>query len=302
MRRWLALRLGWGGTEGLALFLQAVLFGLAFSAQSVQIWLPVFSLAALINLWAWIAAMQWRRAIVDTPTSRIASAAQGYVELIGVGQPLSDTQLLSPYTQLPCLWYRYVVERRRNGEWRHAEQGESDLPFNLEDESGRCEVDPAGAQILTTHKEIRTQGDQRQTEYVLLKGDRIYALGEFVRMNGAQVALNSRIDVGELLGEWKNDPMDLQRRFDLDRNGAIDENEWRLAQLAAKREVERRHQAIRNQPTRHLLRKPRARKPFLIANHAPEKLGRRYAWFSGAYLVLMLGCLLGIGWAMRLTS
>lgn len=302
MRRWLALRLGWGSTEGLALFLQAVLFGLAFSLHSPRFWLPVFSLAALINLWAWIAAMQWRRAIVDTPTSRIASAAQGYVELIGVGQPLAATQLLSPYSQLPCLWYRFVVERRQNGEWRHADQGESDLPFNLEDETGRCEVDPVGAQILTTHKEIRTQGDQRQTEYVLLKGDRIYALGEFVSVNGAQVALNSRIDVGDLLGAWKSDQADLRRRFDLDRNGAIDEQEWQLAQLAAKREVERRHQEIRNQPTRHQLRKPRARKPYLIANHAPEKLGRRYAWFSAAYLVLMLGCLLGIGWAMRLTN
>ncbi|MDP2787401.1 MAG: GIDE domain-containing protein [Pseudomonadota bacterium] len=284
----------------MAFFLQAVLLGLAFEADSQPVWLGAFSAAALINLWAWIVALGWRRAIADTPTSRIASAAQGFVELIGAGQPLPDTQLLSRFTQLPCLWYRYTLERRENDEWRQVEQGESDLPFILEDDSGRCELDPAGAQILTTHQETRTQGDERHTEYVLLKGDRLYALGEFVSFNGAQTALDTRKDVGDLLAEWKADQSELHDRFDLDRSGAIDEKEWQLARQAAEREVARRHQAIRKQPTQHRLQKPGSRKPYLIANHPPEKLGRRYTWLGAAYLVLLLACLFGIGWAMRL--
>ena len=231
---------------------------------------------------------------------RVASAAQGFVELIGVGQPLADTPLLSPFTQLPCLWYRYTVERKEDDDWKEVDRGESDLPFNLQDDSGRCEIDPVGASILTTHKEIRTQGDERHTEYVLFKGDRLYALGDFVSFSGAQVVLNTRLDVGDLLADWKADQADLHQRFDSDRNGAIDEQEWQAARHAAEREVARRHQEIRMQPTQHRLRKPGVRKPYLIANHPPEKLGRRYAWVSAGYLVLLLGCLFGIAWVMGL--
>jgi hypothetical protein len=293
---------GWHHRHSLPLFLQAVLFGAAFSAHAASVWLGVFCAAALLNLWAWIVALSWRRAILDTPTSRVASAAQGFVELIGVAQPLADTQLLSPFTQLPCLWYRYTLAQRENGEWRQVDEGESDLSFNLDDGSGRCELDPAGAEILTTHQETRTQDDQRYTEHVLLKGEPLYALGEFVSFNGAQSVLDARLDVGDLLAEWKSDQPALHDRFDLDRSGAIDDTEWQLARQAAEREVVRRHQEIRNQPTRHYLRKPGSSKPYLIANYSPEKLGRRYTWLSALHLALLLASLFGIGWALHLAD
>lgn len=300
MPRWLARQLGWGNAQGLALFLQAILFGFALSAHSGKAWFSVFSLAALINLWSWVEALRWYRAMVDTPTSRIASAAQGFVELLGVGHPLPDRPLLSPFTHLPCLWYRYSLERRRNGEWRQAEQGESEQPFLLDDASGRCEIDPEDAQVITAHKEIRTQGDERYTEYLLLKGDRLYALGDFVSFSGEQISLDQRIDVGNLLADWKADQSELRQRFDLDRNGAIDDTEWQQARRAAEQEIERRHRDIRSTPTQHRLQKPNGRKPYLIANHPPEKLGRRYFWFSLVYLTLLLSCLVGIAWSARL--
>ncbi len=302
MRRWLSRRLGWRVTQGLPLVLQGSLIGFAASIESNQVWLPVFIVVALINLWAWVTSLRWRRAIVDTPTSRIASAAQGFVELVGSGQPLPNAPLLTPFTQLPCLWYRFSVERRKNGEWQHAEQGESELPFILDDGSGFCEIDPVGAQIHTTHKEIRTQGDERHTEYVLLKGDRLYAMGDFISVNGEQIRLDRRLDLGDLLADWKSDQTDLHRRFDQDKNGVIDDAEWQQARQAAEREVEQKHREIRNQPSQHRLRKPDSRRPYLIANHPPEKLGRRYAWLGAAHLVLLLGCLFGIAWALGLSG
>ena len=89
---------------------------------------------------------------------------------------------------------------------------------------------------------------------------------------------------------------------DLDRNGAIDDKEWQMARSAAEREIAHRHQEIRNQPTSHRLQKPGSNRPYLIANHPPEKLGRRYVWLSGVHLLLMLSSLVGIGWAMRLSG
>ena len=87
-----------------------------------------------------------------------------------------------------------------------------------------------------------------------------------------------------------------------DRNGDIDDAEWQAARQAAEREVAQRHQTIRNQPTQHRLRKPASRKPYLIANHPPEKLGRRYAWFSVGYLALLLACLFGIAYSSLIAA
>lgn len=39
----------------------------------------------------------------------------------------------------------------------------------------------------------------------------------------------------------------------------------------------------------HLLRKPRDRRLFLLANEMPDTLGRRYRWWSWAHLAAFLG-------------
>ena len=77
-------------------------------------------------------------------TSKVASAAQGYVELIGSGRPLAGAPLISPVSQLPCLWYRYKIERKTSdNKWVLEDKGESDASFILEDGTGECVVDRA---------------------------------------------------------------------------------------------------------------------------------------------------------------
>jgi hypothetical protein len=286
----------------LPLFLLALLFGVAAAAHTSEVRMPVFAMAALIALWAWLDALSWRRAMLDTPTSRVGSAAQGFVELVGAGQPVPGLPLLSPVTHLPCLWYRYRIERRQHGEWRLVDQAESGQPFVLDDGSGRCEIDPAGALILTSHKEVRIEGDQRLTEFLLLPGNRLYVLGDFVSFSSTQIRLDRRVDVGNLLADWKEDGDALQQRFDRDGNGSIDEAEWQLARSEAEREIDHRHRELRNQPMRHRLQKPVGRKPFLIANHAPDKLGRRYSLLGLVYLALLLLSLAAIAWLASLPA
>jgi len=49
------------------------------------------------------------RQIEDTPTSNIASAAQGYVEITGrAGQP-GGMPNVSKLTALPCVWFHYEI-------------------------------------------------------------------------------------------------------------------------------------------------------------------------------------------------
>jgi hypothetical protein len=292
--------MNWMGrwNSGLPFVLQTVPFALTLATRASAWWPYAFGLAAAINLWAWLLALKKRSGIVDTPTSRVASAAQGYVELIGAGRALVCGELYTPHTQLPCLWYRYRTQRLQRGEWREVSSGESELPFGLDDGSGICEIDPRGAEILSTHEETRTEGEVRHIETVLLKGDRIYALGDFTSINGAQLTLDRRRDVGDLLGEWKETPADLHARFDLDGNGEIDPQEWQLARLAAEREVSRRHQEQRLQPQHYHLSRPTDGRPYLLGNLDPDRLGRRLGWLAALHLALLVAMLAGLGWSL----
>lgn len=129
-------------------------FGVAAGFSTPSAILVCCALAGAISLLAWTSTTRRRRAIDDTPTSRIAAAAQGYVELQGVGKQLAGLPLLSPLSGLPCLWYRYRIERRdSDNRWVHEDSGESDGSFILDDGSGECLVDPEGAELLVTRKD-----------------------------------------------------------------------------------------------------------------------------------------------------
>lgn len=281
------------------LFLQAVLAGVGMHARQPRVWLMVLALAAVLNLVGWLRALRIARAIQDTPTSRVASAAQGYVELHGRAQPHEGQQLLTPHTQLPCLWYRYRVERRQGDKWQQVDSAESLAPFDLEDGSGRCVLEPAGAHIQTSHREVRREGDLRHTEEILLKDDALYAIGAFHSRSGADLHLDARLEEGELLAEWKQDQAELHRRFDLDGDGGISPREWTLARLAARREVARQHQELRAQGPRHFLSRPGDGRPYLISNLPPEAMGKRYGWLARLFLALLLGCLGASAWLLK---
>lgn len=271
---------------------QLLLLFIGLQAESREGWIACLALIALISLIAWVSTMRRRRAITDTPTSRIASAAQGYVELIGDGKPLDHPPLLSHLTRLPCLWYRYHVEEKTdNDKWKTVEQGESEVPFILDDGSGRCVVDIEGAEILTKHKETWTEGRYRHTEWKLLINDAIYALGEFRTIGGGSVDLDANQDMNALLAEWKKDKATLLKRFDLNGDGELDLQEWGLARQAARREVSKLHHEARNDSDVHTLCCPRNGRHYLLSNLDPNKLARRYLLWAVFHVVVFLGTL-----------
>ena len=266
-------------------------------------WLACVGSMAAISLVAWLSTLRRRRAIADTPTSRIASAAQGYVELRGTGRPLDDPPLLSHLTSLPCLWYRYQVEEKSGSEkWHTVSSGESDVALILEDGSGRCLVDVDNAEILTRHKESWARDDRRYTEWKLLINDPLYALGEFRSIGGATLELDAASDIKTLLAEWKNDQPTLLRRFDLNADGAIDLTEWSLARRAARREVERQHREASQEADLHTLRCPSNGQLYLISNLDPDKIGRRYLWWAIFHLAVFFAALGALPWLWQSPS
>ena len=257
---------------------QAALLAIGLQAGLRAVWLPCLGGIALLSFFVWVIALRRRRAILDTPTSRIVSAAQGYVELRGVGQTLEGVPLTAPLSGMVCLWYRYRLEERSGDEWKEVDSGASTSCFLINDGTGQCLVDPEGAEVLTQHYRSWEDEGRRCHEWLLRHQDQVSALGDFVTLRQSD-ELDAAEDINQLLAEWKKDQPALLRRFDLDHNGQIDLKEWEWARRAARNEVAKRHQELRRQDDLNMLRASKSRL-FLITNYEPSKLTERFLWLG----------------------
>jgi hypothetical protein len=265
---------------------------------------------------------RWARLIEDTPTSRVRSAAQGYVELVGTGRNMPGAPVIAPLSRRPCTWWRYTVERRSRDskgrtKWQVVSRGISDALFLLEDDTGRCIVDPEGAEVLPqasdtwygstplpeagppVHRGFRGLGsDFRYRESRMHDGDPLYAIGWF-RTEGNVLPGAVDEDVAALLREWKKDQQALLARFDSDGDGTLTLAEWEKAREAAHQQVlqQRRRESAR--PGVHVLARPDADgKPFLLAAGDAERLARRYRWHSAGGLALFLVAVAALAWML----
>jgi len=266
---------------------------LGFQLHSPLGWQISFALVGLTSFWAWHANLERYRTVADTPTSRIASAPQGYIELVGRGRQPPGAGLVSPISGLPCLWYRYRVERKNGDRWEYVESGVSHDTFGVDDDSGSVLVDPEGAEILTSRKQVSNAGGYRKTEWMLIEGETIYVIGEHVTLGGPNAVLNKNIDLATVLAEWKIDKTALLARFDANRDGEISLDEWERARQAASDEVDRAHLDIRLRDGIHLMHRPAHGRPYLIANREITALMRHFRLWSWAHLALTMAALLG---------
>jgi len=275
-----------------------MLLAAAAHLSSRPAWILCLAAIAAISLLAWALDYRRTRAVADTPTSRVASAAQGYVELFGRAVQHPGRNLVCPASRRSCVWYRYVIEEKRGKDWHRVGSDLSGDTFLLDDGTGQVVVDPYGAEIYTTDYRRWYVGDQRYTEWLLSDRDTLYALGEFATEGGAASALDTNADVSALLTEWKKDKSKMLERFDLNHDGQIGMEEFALARNAARREVAKDHQEIRALPGVHLIRKPRDGRLFLLSNLSPEKLARRYGFWTH----IQLGIAVAAGVALLVVS
>ncbi len=257
-------------------------------------WQISLVLVGITSFWAWYTNLKRYRTVADTPTSRIASAPQGYIEIVGRGKQPPGASLVSPLTGLPCLWYRFRVERQNDNHWEYVSSGISTDTFGVDDGSGRILIDPEGAEIITPHKRVSSSGDYRTTEWTLIEGETIYVIGEHITLGGPGAVFDKKADLSALLTEWKQNKPDLLERFDANRDGEISLEEWEHVRHTASGEVDRDHFEMRLSDGIHLIRKPAQGQAFLIANREVTLLVRHFRLWSWAHLALMLTALSGL--------
>lgn len=256
-------------------------------------WVACLWLIAAISLFAWMGNVRRSRAITDTPTSRIASAAQGYVELAGTAVWPGDTPMLSALRQTPCCWFWFRVEKQgHKNNWSVEREGESSAPFVIEDGTGSCIVHPSEAEVHSHRRTAWNEGTRRYTELTLRPGDPIYAIGAFSTARAAEGPAAIRAGVAALLASWKREQPALLERFDLDRDGEIDLQEWGLARRQARREVERHREEQPPPPAVHLMRRPSDGRLFMVSNKDPGVLARKYLRWKWVHLAVFFA---GIG-------
>lgn len=280
-----------------------------------------FSLGASVG-GGWWCLRRWSQArhLLDTPTSKIRSAAQGYVELYGVLKALPDTDLRGPLTGKACLWWRFRIEEYASSgkkrTWRVIESGSSDLCLRLDDGTGECLIDPRGAEIRPAVREtwqgnlrhplgpakrgllgLLTSGKRyRYSEERLHDGQPLYAIGDFRTLG--QQGLDLLAAQGQVIREWKSDFTGLLRRFDSDGSGQLDEQEWARVRLAAQLEAEQRHQHSSAEPARHQMNRPDEVRPFILANAGEDELARGFYWQAVAGALMCLAGALATAWLL----
>lgn len=272
---------------------------------------------------AWLCIGRWSRArhLLDTPTSRIRSAAQGYVELVGMLRELSVPQPVAPLTGESCLWWRYCIEEyRSNGKrssWNVLERGTSEAWLRLADATGECLIDPRGAEVHPAFRRVwtgslrhprgiapsgwlglLTSGRRyRYTEERLHEGEPLYAIGDFRTSGGGRQGLDLQSAKREVIRQWKGDFAGLLQRFDSNGDGQLDEQEWNRVRLAARLEAEDRHWQSSAVPEQHQLGRPSEALPFVLSSHGEEVLTRRFYWQAAGGAVM---CLIGAVWLAML--
>jgi hypothetical protein len=255
---------------------------------------------ATLAVGGWIASFRRGRAMADMPASRIATAPQGYVELRGVAAEVPGYPLFAPLSGTRCVWYRWRIEHpsEDRGDTRVAgrhEHGRSEEPFELVDDSGRCIVNVAGAEVFAETRETWYQGDARCTEWLILPGETVWGVGRFGSVMPPSPQQRLETETRVLLTEWKSDRPRLLKRFDADRDGEIDLAEWEHARAEAHRIATTRVAGEPTPETFHVLSRPADGRAYLLSTRDPSALAARFRWWGLGHLVLLAAGVL-IAW------
>lgn len=255
---------------GVYVALALVFFGLViyFPWLGAIRWLPVVMAASAFLFW--LRAYRRLRVAEDVPTSTIAAAAQGYVELSGTAVAAPGDTLTGHLTRIPCVWYRY--DWYEGGDNGQSDAGERGAPFVLRDATGECVVDPGEAEVICDRCQTWSHDGRVYKEWSIRVGDPVYAIGHF-SSGGAAAERHVNMRVSYALAAQERDAGGYVQRYDVNRDGKVDRQEVALARDAHRREVVQQHA---RQGGVHTLGPSPDGRPFLVIGAGHEHIASRY--------------------------
>ncbi|MBL4574832.1 MAG: hypothetical protein JKY51_01870, partial [Opitutaceae bacterium] len=193
--------------------------------------------------------------------------------------------------------------------------------FNLVGATGRAIVDPDDAEVIPSHSDswygstpypqAGSRGFNptgwlpgrryRYSEKRIHEGDELYVLGDLTSFKEVVLPTGNEA-LAELLQRWKSNPRALLNRFDKNKDGLLDENEWEKAVLIAKDQLRQEDHAKTIEHTDNLIEKPLdSRKPYIISTQGETILIRRfqYKWWGFLLAFFALGIAVVWSWTVR---
>lgn len=240
--------------------------------------LPVFVVSSFLF---WLSAFQRKRAFEDLPTSTVAAAAQGYVELRGTAEAAPGYSLRGRLTGAPCVWCQYVMKERNNkGEYVETDFGSLGVPFLLRDQTGECLVDAGQAEVVCNRCQQWEEDGRICEEWSIRIGDPIHAVGYF-STGGVNAISQLNMKVAYDLASEQRNPAAFAARYDANQDGKVDLREVAGARVA-KLGQEERHLA--RQGGAHTLGPSPDGRPFLLASAEQERVTTHYALLAAVHL------------------
>jgi hypothetical protein len=271
---------------------------------------PIAIALIIISIASFFAAFYFfhrMRVMSDIPTSKIRSAAQGYLELVGRGELLEGPQIFAPLTGKVSTWYQFMIQERRRthkkNHWVTIEQGISDELFLIIDDTGKCVIDPEGASVIpsvtdtwygssprpgkSTSSSFLAGRRYRYIEKRMHPGEPLYAIGLYQTVGGASAEFDTNSEVLDLIKEWKNDSEVLLKKYDANQDGQIDMQEWEQVRKAALEVVMQNHRDMKTAPAVNMLARTHdRRRPFILSSIPQEGLINRYRAYSYGLIIL----------------
>ncbi len=118
----------------------------------------------------------------------------------------------------------------------------------------------------------------RYTEWLVLPGQPLYKTSDISR---------------DLIREWKKDQTQLLERFDVNKDGQIDTDEWQLVRKSAQLHAQAEFRERAKQPEIHIIAKPENDKhPFILSIYPQDQLTKRFRLHAYPYLggFFIAGC------------
>lgn len=262
-----------------------------------------------------------KRLIENIPTSKVRSLAMGLVELVGKAK--KKINLLSPFCNVECVFYRYKIERYKkqgkSSSWVTIAKGDSSFaPFYLEDDTGRVLVSPKDAEFDLPHDYLYTTGWGKElpqnliqfmeynkisyrglfgshrlrfTEWYICPDESVYVLGVAKKCKDFLRAQEQKLV--QKLEELKNDSGKM-KKIDLNQDGKISMEEWDIARKKIEQEIlQETLKSCKNPELADVVvGKGEVEKIFIISDHSEKKLISSLAMeagmgiFGGAVLAL----------------